>query len=60
MQWGGYIYIMTNYQKSTLDIGVASDLAKRIYEHQNKVHPESFAAKYNLSFCIYYETFSSI
>ena len=39
MQKGGYIYIMTNYQRSTLYIGVTSDLAKRIYEHQNKVYP---------------------
>ena len=51
---------MTNYQRSTLYIGVTSDLAKRIYEHQNKVYPESFTAKYNLSFCIYYENFFSI
>lgn len=52
--------MMTNYQRSTLYIGVTSDLRSRIYEHQNKIYPESFTAKYNLTFCIYYEAFNAI
>ena len=60
MERGGCIYILTNYQKTTLYIGVTSDLRSRIYEHQNKIYPNSFSAKYNLTHCIYYEVFSSI
>lgn len=60
MERGGCIYILTNYQRSTLYIGVTSDLRSRIYEHQNKIYPNSFSARYNLTLCIYYEIFSSI
>ena len=51
---------MTNYQRSTLYIGVTSDLRSRIYEHQNKIYPNSFTARYHLIFCIYYEMFPTI
>ncbi|WP_316803805.1 GIY-YIG nuclease family protein [Pedobacter nototheniae] len=60
MERGGCIYIMTNYQKTTLYIGVTSDLRNRIHEHQNKTYPNSFTARYNLIFCIYYEIYPSI
>lgn len=60
MERGGCIYILTNYQRSTLYIGVTSDLRSRIYEHQNKIYPSSFSARYNLTLCIYYEIFPSI
>ncbi len=60
MERGGCIYILTNYQRSTIYIGVTSDLRSRIYEHQNKIYPNSFTARYNLTLCIYYETFTSI
>ena len=57
---GGYIYIMTNKNKSTLYIGVTSDLVKRIYEHRNHENPNSFTARYNLDYCVYYEEFADI
>nr|WP_315422936.1 GIY-YIG nuclease family protein [uncultured Pedobacter sp.] len=60
MERGGCIYIMTNYQRTTLYIGVTSNLRSRIYEHQNKIHPTSFTAKYNLTLCVYYEVYTSI
>ncbi|MBB6239048.1 putative endonuclease [Pedobacter sp. AK013] len=60
MERGGCIYIMTNYQRTTLYIGVTSDLRSRIYEHQNKIRPKSFTAKYNLMLCVYYEVHTSI
>ncbi|MFM6976175.1 MAG: GIY-YIG nuclease family protein [Sphingobacteriaceae bacterium] len=57
---GGCIYILTNEIKSTLYIGVTSDLRSRIYEHRTHRYPKSFSAKYCLYFCIYYEQFTSI
>ena len=60
MERGGCIYIMTNYQRTTLYIGVTSDLRSRIYEHQNKTYPKSFTARYSLTSCIYYEMHPTI
>jgi len=60
MERGGCIYIMTNYRRTTLYIGVTADLRSRVIEHCDKVDPKSFTARYNLSFCVYYEMFSSI
>ncbi|NGM60520.1 GIY-YIG nuclease family protein [Sphingobacterium sp. SGG-5] len=60
MEIGGAVYIMTNVNRTTLYIGVTSDLLWRIKEHREKVYPRSFTAKYNLSVCVYYEIFSSI
>jgi len=60
MERGGCIYILTNKNKTTLYIGVTSDLPKRLYEHRNKIYCQSFTANYNLTYCIYYETFFSI
>ncbi|MFN0290492.1 GIY-YIG nuclease family protein [Pedobacter helvus] len=41
---------MANHQRSTLYIGVSSDLRSRIYQHKNKVYPNSFTSRYNLTF----------
>ncbi len=60
MERGGCTYIMTNKNKTTLYIGVTSDPPKTLYEHQNNVYPQSFTAKYNLTYFIYYENFLSI
>ena len=57
MTKAGYVYIMTNKNKSTLYIGVTNDLCRRIYEHKNHIIKDSFTDKYNLENCIYYEEF---
>ena len=51
---------MTNKWKTTLYIGVSSDLRSRIIQHQEHLYPDSFTAKYSLEHCIYYEQYSSI
>jgi putative endonuclease len=56
----GYVYIMTNKNKTTLYIGVTTDLVRRIYEHKNHLIKNSFTAQYNLEYCIYYEEFTHI
>ncbi len=60
MERGGCVYIMTNEYRTTLYIGVSSNLQGRIWEHKNKVYPKSFTAKYDLNICVYYESFFSI
>ena len=57
---GGAVYILTNTKHSTLYIGVTSDLKKRIWEHKNFIHPESFTAKYKLTILVYYQGFHRI
>mgnify|MGYP003296081021 CR=1 FL=1 len=60
MHKGGYIYILTNYTKTTLYIGVTNDITRRIYEHKNHIYRNSFTDKYNVNICIYYEDFNTI
>ena len=60
MEKGGAIYIMTNKNKTTLYVGVTSDLKRRIYEHRNHIYKNAFTTRYNLEYLVYYETFYSI
>jgi len=60
MERGGAIYIMTNKNKTTLYVGVTSNLVKRIYEHKNHIYKKAFTSKYNLTEFVYYESFHSI
>lgn len=51
-----YIYIMTNKNNTALYTGVTSNLKNRVLQHKEKVHPDSFTAKYNINKLVYYET----
>ena len=55
----GYIYILTNKKNGTLYVGVTSDLARRVWEHKNKV-VEGFTKEYGLDRLVYYEVFEDI
>ena len=50
-----YVYILTNKTKSTVYVGVTSDLKKRLSEHKTKKYLDSFTSKYNLDIMVYYE-----
>jgi len=56
---GGYVYILTNQNNTTLYTGVTSNLAKRVWEHKNKII-KGFTYKYNINKLVYYERFESI
>ncbi len=55
----GYVYILTNKNKTVLYIGVTSDLRKRIYQHACGLG-SVFTSKYKLKMLVYFEVFESI
>ena len=57
---GGHMYIMTNQRKTTLYVGVSSDLPKRIEQHKTHIRPKAFSTKYNVEWLVYYEHHSTI
>jgi len=60
MDKGGYIYIMTNKNRTTLYIGVTANLERRVWEHRTHYDKRSFTSKYNLVNCVYREFFTDI
>ena len=50
-----YVYMMASKPNGTLYVGSTSDLIKRVWEHRNKVNPNSFTAKYHANRLVYYE-----
>ena len=50
----GYVYILTNPNRSVLYTGVTSDLARRIRAHRTHRYG-GFSARYNLTELIYWE-----
>jgi putative endonuclease len=50
-----YVYILTNKAKTVLYTGMTNNLKRRLHEHKSKLNPNSFTAKYNVSYLIYYE-----
>lgn len=57
---GGYIYILTNQNRTVLYTGVTSNLYNRLYEHRTWLYKTSFTYKYNVKELVYYEEFISI
>ena len=55
-----YVYILTNRSKTVLYTGVTNNLKLRLYQHENKLNPNSFTSRYNTYFLIYYEKFGWI
>jgi putative endonuclease len=59
-QFGGWVYIMSSPNHSTLYTGVTSNVPSRVYEHKEKCYPKSFTAKYNCVNLVYYKWFDTI
>jgi len=49
------VYILTNPHKTVLYIGSTNNMARRMYEHKNKL-VEGFTKKYNTTRLVYVET----
>ena len=54
-----YVYFLTNRSKSTIYVGVTSNLVKRIHQHKLKTY-KGFAVKYNCDRLVYFEEYNSI
>lgn len=59
MEKQSYVYILNNYEQTTLYVGVTNNLVNRVFIHREKLN-EGFTKKYNLSKLVYYEVFSDI
>ena len=55
----GYVYILTNYNKTVLYTGVTNNLQRRLYEHRMGIN-DSFTKRYHVYYLVYYETISNI
>ena len=56
---GGWVYIMTNRPFGTLNIGVTSELARRVYQHRNG-EGSKFCRKHGLVRLVYAEPHATI
>ncbi len=53
-----YVYILTNARHSVLYVGVTSNLAARLHQHES-LHSKSFTARYRVHLLVYFEVYSS-
>ena len=56
---GGWVYIMTNKPGGVLYIGVAADLAARVYQHR-RGEGSAFCRRYNLKRLVLAEPYPTI
>ena len=54
MKKAGYVYIVSNKNRSTFYIGVTNDIERRILEHKSG-NGSKFTKKYNLHDLLYFE-----
>ena len=54
-----FVYIPASAKNGTLYIGVTNNLARRLWEHKNKIG-EAFTCKYEANKLVYYEDYSEI
>ena len=54
-----FIYILSNYKRGVLYVGVTNDLIRRIYEHRNSL-VDGFTKKYHTNKLVYYESYRDI
>lgn len=52
----GYTYIMTNKRRTVLYVGCTIDIIRRVKQHKSHYYKNSFTARYNCEYCVYYET----
>ena len=50
-----YTYILTNKKKTVLYTGMTNNISRRLREHKEGIYKNSFTARYNCHFLVYYE-----
>jgi putative endonuclease len=55
-----WVYIVSNNTRSTLYIGVTSDLRVRIWQHRTGGKPGSFAQRYHCGHLVYQEHYREV
>ncbi|SHM07941.1 GIY-YIG nuclease family protein [Flavobacterium xanthum] len=55
-----YVYILTNKAKTVLYTGVTNNLKIRLQQHKQSLSPNSFTAKYNVHYLLYFHKFTWI
>ena|SRR5690606_15180507 len=53
-----FVYIMSNYQRTTFYIGVTNNLERRVREHRSGMG--NFTSEYKLYYLVYFEIISDI
>ena len=60
-QYNFYTYILTNYSKKVLYVGVTNDLDRRLYEHYFVIYQkDSFTSKYKCHYLVWYERYQYV
>lgn len=55
-----WVYIVSNNTRSTLYIGVTSELLVRIWQHRTGGKPGSFSEQYHCGHLVYYEHYREV
>ena len=55
----GYVYILSNFNRTVLYIGMTNNIEVRILQHKAGIG-SSFTSRYNLTDLMYFETFQNI
>ncbi len=56
----GTVYLMSSPNRTTVYVGITSDLCGRIWKHRTKFYPKAFTAQYNCVMLVYYVSFQRI
>lgn len=54
-----YVYVLSSGKNGTLYVGVTSNLARRMFEHQQDLIP-GFTQKYNVKMLVHVEQYSTM
>lgn len=49
-----YVYILSNFTRTVLYVGITNDLIRRVWEHKNSL-VGGFTQKYKVYYLVYYE-----
>jgi len=56
----GYVYLLASHKNGTLYLGVTSDLPSRLRDHQVKIDPKCFTARYDVTRLVWFDDFDLI